>query len=172
MVDAKHFGGNVMELDPPQSDSATGTEKKKRQEKIAVWWNSTAKPEIAKAFAAFLKAMAALAAFYKAKIHPTLSLSTSPEKRAIAAGRYLCRLAVTYGILSIIGAVILALITSETNECIDRAIFSDSCYEYATERPFLTWAIVSLLISLIVASFLFAFGSYVEARMKKQLSDM
>ena len=160
-----------MELDPPQPETNSASSQKSPK-KIAVWWKSTAQPALAKASAALLKALAVLVAFYKSKIHPILSLAASPEKRAIAAGRYLCRLAVTYGVLSVIGAVILALITSETNECIDRAIFSDSCYEYATERPFLTWAIVSLLISLIVASFLFAFGSYVEARMKKQLSDM
>ena len=53
-----------------------------------------------------------LATFYKNRIHPILAVTASPEKRAIAAGRYLCRLAVTYAILSIIGAIILVTIVT------------------------------------------------------------
>lgn len=131
---------------------------------LAKWWTTTARPAIA-------KALTAIAHFYKTKIHPILAMKTSPEKRAIAAGRYLCRLALTYGILSIIGAIIMALIKRESDVCLYRFSFDDSCSEYAMERPYLTWAIVSLLISLIVASFLFAFGSYVEAKMNKQLRE-
>jgi hypothetical protein len=110
-----------------------------------------------------------LATFYKNRIHPILAVTASPEKRAIAAGRYLCRLAVTYAILSIIGAIILAFITEE-GECVDTGAF-DTCYEYATTRPYIEWAILSLFSALILSSFLYAFGSYVEARMKKQLES-
>ena len=112
-----------------------------------------------------------LATFYKNRVHPILSLSASPEKRAIAAGRYLCRLAITYAILSIIGAIILAFITEEGKECVDSGIFTDTCYEYATVHPYIEWAILSLFSALILSSFLYAFGSYVEARMKKQLES-
>lgn len=112
-----------------------------------------------------------LATFYKNRVHPILSLSASPENRAIAAGRYLCRLAITYAILSIIGAIILAFITEEGTECVDSGIFTDTCYEYATVHPYIEWAILSLFSALILSSFLYAFGSYVEARMKKQLES-
>jgi len=112
-----------------------------------------------------------LATFYKNRVHPILAMTASPEKRAIAAGRYLCRLAVTYAILSIIGAIILALITEEGKECVDSGIFTDTCYEYATVHPYIEWAILSLFSALILSSFLYAFGSYVEARMKKQLES-
>lgn len=160
-----------MDLESPTSEEVSQSRVKKLTASIktaltnlAKWWATTARPAIA-------KALTAIAHFYKTKIHPILAMKISPEKRAIAAGRYLCRLALTYGILSVIGAIIMALITRESDECIDRSIFSDSCYEYGMERPYLTWAIVSLLISLIVASFLFAFGSYVEAKMTKQLRE-
>jgi hypothetical protein len=112
-----------------------------------------------------------LVTFYKNRVHPILAMTASPEKRAIAAGRYLCRLAVTYAILSIIGAIILAFITEEGKECVDSGIFTDTCYEYATVHPYIEWAILSLFSALILSSFLYAFGSYVEARMKKQLES-
>ena len=113
-----------------------------------------------------------LATFYKNRIHPILAVTASPEKRAIAAGRYLCRLAVTYAILSVIGAIILAFITEkDLTECVDSGIFTDTCYEYATVHPYIEWAILSLFSALILSSFLYAFGSYVEARMKKQLES-
>jgi hypothetical protein len=127
--------------------------------KVMHFWTTSAKPQIVKFLKALLK-------FYKDRLHPFIALTSSPEKRAIAAGRYLCRLAISYAILSIIGAIVLALITEE-GEC-EYEIF-DRCAEYATERPYLDWAIGSLFISLIVASFLYAFGSYVEAKMAKQL---
>ena len=155
-----------MDLEPPQLETAAPSRLKRIQggiktkfESLAKWWATEAKP-------ALLKALAAIVSFYKTKVHPILAMKASPEKRAIAAGRYLCRLAISYGILSVIGSIILALITTE-GECVLQFSFSDSCSEYATERPFLTWAIVSLLVSLIVASFLFAFGSYVEAKMRQ-----
>ena len=110
-----------------------------------------------------------LATFYKNRIHPILAVTASPEKRAIAAGRYLCRLAVSYAILSVIGAIILAFITEE-GECVETGAFG-TCYEYATTRPYIEWAILSLFSALIISSFLYAFGSYVEARMKKQLES-
>ena len=112
-----------------------------------------------------------LATIYKNRIHPILAVTASPEKRAIAAGRYLCRLAVSYAILSVIGAIILAFITEEGTECVDSGIFTDTCYEYATVHPYIEWAILSLFSALILSSFLYAFGSYVEARMKKQLES-
>ena len=71
--------------------------------------------------------------------------------------------------LSIIGAIILAFITEE-GECVDTGAFG-TCYEYATTRPYIEWAILSLFSALILSSFLYAFGSYVEARMKKQLES-
>ena len=160
-----------MDLESPTSEEVSQSRFKKITESIktmfknlAKWWATIALPAIA-------KALKAIAHFYKTKIHPILAMKISPEKRAIAAGRYLCRLALTYGILSVIGAIVMALITRESDECVYESSFSNTCYEYAMERPFLTWAIVSLLISLIVASFLFAFGSYVEARMSKQLRE-
>jgi hypothetical protein len=129
--------------------------------KVMHFWTTSAKPQIVKFLKALLK-------FYKDRLHPFIALTSSPEKRAIAAGRYLCRLAISYAILSIIGAIVLALITEE-GKCVSKSSFSGSCWEYATERPYLDWAIGSLFISLIVASFLYAFGSYVEAKMAKQL---
>lgn len=132
--------------------------------KMTESWNDSAKPALKKFFMG-------LGELYKTRIHPTVSLSASPEKRAIAAGRYLCRLSVSYAILSIIGAIILALITEQGDECVDSSILSDTCYEYATVRPYIEWAAASLFTALIVASFLYAFGSYVEAKMTKQLKD-
>jgi|LakMenEpi03Aug12_release.lakeMendotaPanAssembly.Ray.scaffolds.fasta_scaffold1735441_1 hypothetical protein len=88
-----------------------------------------------------------------------------PEVRARAAGRYLARLATAWGILSIIGAVIMMFVRT----CIDQSDWSDTCYEY--EHPFVTWAIVSLLANLIVSSFMYAVGTYIEAKMSKALSD-
>lgn len=132
--------------------------------KMSATWSDSTKPALKKFFAG-------VSDFYKTKIHPIVSLSETPEKRAIAAGRYLCRLSVSYAILSIIGAVILALISEQGDECVDKAILSDTCFEYATVRPYIEWAAVSLFTALIVASFLYAFGSYVEAKMTKQLKD-
>jgi hypothetical protein len=161
-----------MNLEAPQEERVKQSRLKKSSEKVKSWLKGLAKWWAAIAKPALLKALAAVVAFYKTRIHPTLAIKSSPEKRAIAAGRYLCRLAMIYGVLSVIGAIVMVFIKEETNECVSEAIFSDSCYEYAIERPYLTWAIVSLLVSLIVASFLFAFGSYVEAKMSKQLREI
>ena len=90
--------------------------------------------------------------------------SSKPEIRARAAGRYLAWLATVWGVLSIIGAVILMFVRN----CIDQSDWG-TCYEY--EHPFVTWAIVSLLANLIVSSFMYAVGTYIEAKMSKALSD-
>ena len=89
---------------------------------------------------------------------------SSPEVRARAAGRYLARLATVWGILSVIGAVIMMFVRS----CIDQGDWG-TCYEY--EHPFVTWAIVSLLANLIIASFMYSVGTYIEAKMSRDITE-
>jgi len=84
--------------------------------------------------------------------------ASSPQNRARAAGRYLARLASIWGVLSIIGAVIMMFFRT----CVDQGDYG-TCWEY--ERPYITWAIVSLLGNLIVASFMYSVGTYIEAKM-------
>ena len=86
----------------------------------------------------------------------------SPERRARASGRYLARLSLVWGVLSIIGAVIMMF----QRNCVERSEWSDSCYSY--EYPFVTWGLVSLLVNLMVSSFFFTVGTYVEARVSQQ----
>jgi hypothetical protein len=82
----------------------------------------------------------------------------SPKTRAIFAGRLLARLAAVWAVLSIIGAVIMLFLRT----CTDEGNWG-SCYEY--EHPYVVWAIVSLLINLLVSSFLYACGTFIEARL-------
>ena len=90
--------------------------------------------------------------------------SASPEVRARAAGRYLSRLALTWGVLSVLGSIVMMLRT----ECIDRSEYG-TCWE--STHPYVNWAIVSLLANLIVASFMYAVGAYIEARMSKVIAE-
>jgi hypothetical protein len=87
----------------------------------------------------------------------------SPEVRARAAGRYLAQLASVWGVLSIIGAIILVL----QRNCLDDSYGECWAYEY----PYATWAIVSLLVNLIVASFMYAVGTYIEAKMSRYITE-
>lgn len=89
--------------------------------------------------------------------------SASPEIRARAAGRYLANLAVAWGLLSILGALIMMLQT----RC-DEGYSYGSCDGDLT-HPYVAWAIASLLANLIVASFMYAIGTYIEARMSKDI---
>ena len=89
--------------------------------------------------------------------------SSKPEIRARAAGRYLARLATVWGVLSIIGAIILMF----QRNCLDESY--GECWEY--EYPFVTWAIVSLLANLIVASFMYSVGTYIEAKMSRDITE-
>ena len=86
----------------------------------------------------------------------------NPERRARASGRYLARLSLVWGVLSLIGAVIMMF----QRNCVDRSDWSDSCYSY--EYPFVTWGLVSLLVNLMVSSFFYTFGTYVEARVTQE----
>jgi|688.fasta_scaffold549991_2 hypothetical protein len=90
---------------------------------------------------------------------------SAPEKRAHASGRYLSRLSLSWGILSVIGAIIMMFQT----ECED---YSES-YSYCrvdVTHPYVNWAIVSLLANLIIASFMYTIGTYIEARMAQELN--
>ena len=91
------------------------------------------------------------------------SMST-PEKRAHASGRYLSRLALTWGALSSIGAIIMMYQT----HCEDGYSYG-SCDTLFT-HPYFRWAIVSLLANLIIASFMYTVGTYIEARMAQELN--
>lgn len=149
---------------PPPGEGETkaglGTRVRSALKNLDKWWEEKGWPGVVK-FAALV------AAFYRRRIHPILGMKIAPESRAIFAARMLCRLALVYGILSVIGAIIMMTITAE-GECVSRSVFSDSCWEYATDRPYMVWAIVSLFGALILASLLYAVGSYIEARMLKQ----
>jgi hypothetical protein len=101
---------------------------------------------------------------YNEKIKPIVALTAGPRERARKSGRYLARLAMSWGILSIIGAIIIAF----QSTCIDRSEYSDTCYE--NSYPNVDWAIGSIFVNLIVASFLYAIGSYIEARMSEEPS--
>jgi len=92
------------------------------------------------------------------------SMST-PERRARASGRYLSRLSLTWGVLSSIGAIIMMYQT----ECRDYSVEYSKCYVDVT-YPYLQWAVVSLLANLIIASFMYTVGTYIEARMAQELN--
>ena len=89
---------------------------------------------------------------------------SAPEKRAHASGRYLSRLSLSWGILSIIGAIIMMFQT----HCEDGYSYG-SCDGDLT-HPYVNWAIVSLLANLIIASFMYTVGTYIEARMAQELN--
>jgi len=89
---------------------------------------------------------------------------SAPEKRAHASGRYLARLSLSWGILSVIGAIIMMFQT----HCEDGYSYG-SCDGDLT-HPYVNWAIVSLLANLIIASFMYTVGTYIEARMAQELN--
>ena len=80
--------------------------------------------------------------------------------RSISASRYLQRLSILWGILSIIGALVVSLQT----ECSDRSVYG-TCYE--TSHPYVNWAITGLLANLIVMSFFYTVATYIESRMSE-----
>jgi len=90
---------------------------------------------------------------------------SAPEKRAHASGRYLSRLSLSWGILSIIGAIIMMF----QKDCSELSTYGTYCLVDET-HPYVTWAIVSLLANLIIASFMYTIGSYIEARMAQELN--
>ena len=90
---------------------------------------------------------------------------SSPQKRAHASGRYLSGLSLAWGALSSIGAIIMML---QTN-CRDYSEEYSKCYVDVT-YPYFQWAVVSLLANLIIASFMFTVGTYIEARMAQELN--
>jgi hypothetical protein len=102
---------------------------------------------------------------FNEKVKPIVALTASPRERARKSGKYLARLAMSWGILSIIGAIIIALQTT----CIDRSEYSDTCYE--NSYPYVDWAFGSLLANLLIASCMYAVGSYIEARMTEESSN-
>ena len=162
---ASDAGGPMVPPTPPtpsggESKDGLGSKARTALKNLDKWWEEKGWPGVVK-FAALV------AAFYKRRIHPILGMRIAPESRAIFAARMLCRLALVYGILSIIGATIMMFITTE-GDCAVRSPFTDTCWEYETNRPFLVWAIVSLFGALILASLLYSIGSYIEARMLRQ----
>ena len=96
--------------------------------------------------------------------YATLASVSTPERRAHASGRYLSRLALTWGALSSIGAIIMMYQT----HCEDGYSYG-SCDTLFT-HPYFRWAIVSLLANLIIASFMYTVGTYIEARMAQELN--
>jgi hypothetical protein len=101
---------------------------------------------------------------YNEKVKPIVALTASPHDRARRSGKYLARLGISWGILSIIGAIIIGF----QSTCTDRSEYSDTCYEKV--YPNVDWAIGSIFINIVVASFLYAIGSYIEARMTEEPS--
>ena len=90
--------------------------------------------------------------------------ASNPEKRAHASGRFLSRLSLTWGVLSSIGAIIMMYQT----HCKDGYSYG-SCYAPFT-HPYFQWAVVSLIANLIIASFMYTVGTYIEARMAQELN--
>ncbi len=85
------------------------------------------------------------------------------NNRARIAGQNLSRLASVWAALSILGAIIMLFI----KECADTSDYG--CLEY--ERPYVIWAIVSLLANLMVASLMRAIGTYIEAKMSSTATN-
>ena len=86
---------------------------------------------------------------------------SSPERKARASGRYLARLSLVWCILSVIGAVIVMF----QRNCVELSDWSDTCYSY--EYPFVVWGLFSLLVNLMISSFFYTVGTYVEARISQ-----
>jgi len=103
---------------------------------------------------------------FNEKVKPIVALTASPRERARKSGKYLARLGISWGILSIIGAIIIAF----QSDCEDYSSTYDYCRGDET-YPYVDWAIGSLFVNLIVASFLYAIGSYIEARMSEESSS-
>jgi hypothetical protein len=76
----------------------------------------------------------------------------------------LAGLGISWGILSIIGAIIIAFQSS----CSEVSEYTDSCLEKT--YPNVDWAVGSIFVNVIVASFLYAVGTYIEARMSEESS--
>lgn len=92
-------------------------------------------------------------------------MAGSPRERARNSGKYLAGLGISWGILSIIGAIIIAFQSS----CSEVSEYSDSCLEKT--YPNVDWAVGSIFVNVIVASFLYAVGTYIEARMSEESSN-
>ncbi|MCE2817621.1 MAG: hypothetical protein LW686_03080 [Ilumatobacteraceae bacterium] len=102
---------------------------------------------------------------YNEKVKPIVALTASPHERARRSGKYLARLGISWGILSVIGAIIIAF----QSDCEDYSSAYDYCRVDET-YPYVGWAIGSIFANIVIASLLYAIGSYIEARMTEEPS--
>lgn len=93
-----------------------------------------------------------------------VSSTKTPRQRARLSGIFLTRLAIVWGVLSFIGALILAF-TKECQDYESGGFFGTYCAEET--YPYVAWAIAGLLANLMVSCFLYAVGSYIEAQMSE-----
>lgn len=85
--------------------------------------------------------------------------------KAQRSGRILGYWAIGWAVLAAIGSVVMMF----QEEC--EAGYSYGSCDGDVTYPYVTWAIASLFLNLVVALSLHTIGSYVEARMTAELAD-